>query len=177
MNAAYRFKMMTLMALITIAMSWGGGAVNFAQPAGKAAFTQTSDGRSYRATQWFAIRATQTARLKVTHLQDVNRDDPFFRIELTFVDRKGKVISQKVHTLDRESAGLLDLKGSELLPRAGNNAQLRAIVRFVGTPDTRIADRYLATLEVFDNQSGEISFSLPLTQKVQKVQAVRPKSL
>lgn len=172
MKAANRLKILALMALITVGVSWSRASASFAQSADKAAITQVKDGRSSRATQWFAIQSTQTARLRVTSLQEVNRDDPFFRLELSFVDRKGKVISQKIHTLNRESAGLLDLKGSDLLPQAGNNVQLRAIVRFVGTPDTRIADRYTATLEVFDNQSGEIRFSLPLSQKVQKVRTL-----
>jgi hypothetical protein len=173
MKAAYRLKMMALMALITLGASWGGEAASFAKPASKTRLAQASDGRSYRATQWFAIRATQTARLKVRNLAEVTRDDPFFRLELSFVDKQGKVISQKVHILDRETTGVLDLNGSDLLPRAGNNLQLRAIVRFVGTPDTRIADRYNAILEVVENQSGEITRSLPLAQRAQKVQATR----
>jgi hypothetical protein len=170
MKAVNQLKMIALMALITIGANWSDESASFAKSQGIAAVVRAGEGKTDKATKWFAIRATQTARLKVTNLSDGNRDDPFFRLELCFVDRKGKVISQKVHILDREASGVLELKGSDLLSGGSSNTQLRAIVRFVGTPDTRIADRYVATLEVFDNQSGETRFSLPVAPKVQKAQ-------
>ena len=165
-------KMMALIALIAAATSLSAASVcgNPAKSTGLASRAQASDGGSYRATRMFNIGAAQTARLKVSGLPDTRRDDPFFRLELSFVDRKGKVVSRKVHNPDGENSAVLDLHSSELLPRGSSYKQLKALVRFVGTPDTRLADRCIVTLEVFDNKTGELKFVLPVAQKVQKVQ-------
>ena len=119
-------------------------------------------GDASRSTGMFGITQNQTARLSVV------RDDPFFRVELSFVDGEGNILSQKVYEIAAGKAAFLDLKGRDVVGRSsGNRVQMRAIVRFVGTPDTRQAENCIPTLEVFDSETRETRFLLPAVQKLQ----------
>ena len=122
-----------------------------------------------RSTGMFGITQNQTARLNVVRDDPFFQDDPFLRVELSFVDGEGNILSQQVYNIEAGKAAFLDLKGSDVIGRSGNRAQMRAVVKFVGTPDTRLVENCIPTLEVFDNESGETRFLLPAVQKVQKV--------
>jgi hypothetical protein len=150
-------KLTLLLALITVSIAWGtakAGAIRTLEPI--AQFGVVS------------ITRSQTARLNVF------RDDPFFhnepvlRIELLFVDEDGNTLSQKVLDLDTGKSAFLELRGSDIPLRDSNRAPIRATVRFVGTPDTRLY-MWSPTLEVFDNESGQTNFLAPIVQKVQIV--------
>jgi hypothetical protein len=165
-----RLKMMALIALITVGMNWGATNVN--------AQNQTSDTNESKAkdvqrddpffhTGMFGITQNQTARINVAN-PDNGYFVPCIKVELTFADSDGNILSQKVYDIEAGKAASLDLKGSEIVGRDSKRSQIHARVRFVGTPDTRT---YMWTpiLEVFDNESGETRFLLPALQKVQKV--------
>jgi len=155
-----RNSAMQLIALIAIVMTaavWGATSVG----------AQASDGRFYSPTGMFGITQNQTARINVT------RDDPFFqgdpgdddRVELTFVDGDGNILSQKVYELGAGKSAFLDLRGSDLPRTETRRTQIRAMVRYIGTPDTRTY-MWTPTVEVFDNESGETRFLVPAVQKV-----------
>ena len=111
------------------------------------------------------ITAGQTARLNVFHDDPFSRDDPFFRVELSIVDGEGNILAQKVIDLNSGKAAFLDLRASEVPPRDTDRTQIRGVVRYVGTPDTRTY-MWTPTLEVFDNATGETSLLVPAGQKV-----------
>jgi hypothetical protein len=160
-------KMMALIALITVAMNWGATNVNAQN---QASGTKTKDVQRddpFFHTGMFGITQNQTARINVA-----NPDDGYFvpciKVELTFADSDGNVLSQKVYDIEAGKAASLDLRGGEIVGRDSKRAQVRATVKFVDLPDLRT---YMWTpiLEVFDNESGETRFLLPALQKVQKV--------
>jgi len=122
-----------------------------------------------RSTGMFGITQNQTARLNVMRDDPFFHDNPFLRVELSFIDGEGNILSQKVYDIEPGKAAFLDLKGRDIMAQSGIRAQMRAVVKFVGTPDTRQLDNCIPTLEVFDTQSGETRFLLPVVQKVQKV--------
>ncbi len=120
-----------------------------------------------RTTGMFGITQNQTARLNVVRDDPFFIDDPFLRVELSIVDGDGNILAQKVLDLGAGKATYLDLRGRDIMSRSTNRVQLRAIVKFIGTPDTRLAENAIPTLEVIDNQTGETRFLLPAVQKVQ----------
>jgi hypothetical protein len=156
-----RNSAMQLIALIAIVMTagvWGATSAS----------AQASDSRFYSPTGMFGITQNQTARINVT------RDDPFFqgdpgddddKVELTFVDGDGNILSQKVYELAAGKSAFLDLRGSDLPRTETRRTQIRAMVRYIGTPDTRTY-MWTPTVEVFDNESGETRFLVPAVQKV-----------
>lgn len=148
-------KLITLIALVTIATSWSVASASASL-------------NSTRSTGMFGITQNQTARLSVANIDD-GSFVPCIRVELSFVDSDGNILSQKVHEVESGKSAFLDLRGNEIAQSRSNRSQIRAIARFVGTPDTRLY-MWLPTLEVFDNESGETRFLLPAVQKVQKVQ-------
>jgi hypothetical protein len=131
-----------------------------------AAAAQTPSGIS-RSTGMFGLTQNQTARLNVVRDDPFFRDEPFIKVELSFVDGDGNILAQKVYDLGAGKAAFLDLKGLDVLERQPSRTQIRAVVRFVGTPDTRLAENCIPTLEVFDNDTRETRFLLPAVQKVQ----------
>ncbi len=151
-------KLITLVALIAAGAVWGatsaGAAVN-----------------SAKTTGMFGITRAQTARINLVNLED-RAFVPCIRVEMVFIDDGGNILSQKVYEIDTGKSAFLDLRGNEIIGRGSNRANLRAEVRFVGTPDTRAVDNCIPTIEIFDNESGETRFLLPAVQKVQKVQAL-----
>ena len=102
----------------------------------------------------------QTARLNVVNLED-SEFVPCVRVELSFVDGNGQTLLRSTHEVERGKAAFLDLNGNQLMGRFGARLQVRAVARFVGTPDTRDADDCLLTLEVIDNATGRTSFINP----------------
>jgi hypothetical protein len=148
-------KLIALAAIVTIGAAWGG--------------TSASPIKEVDPVAQFGmvgITAGQTARLNVFGKDDPGDDDD--KVELSFVDADGNILSQKVYDLKAGRSSFLDLRGSEVPPRDSNRTQIRGVVRFVGTPDTRTY-MWTPTLEVFDNASGETRFLVPAVQKVQKV--------
>lgn len=122
-------------------------------------------------TGMFGITQNQTARLSLANADD-GSFVPCIRVELSFVDSEGKILSQKVYDVEAGKSAFLDLRGDEIVRRSSSRSQIRAVFRFVGTPDTRLY-MWLPTVEVFDNESGETRFVLSAEQKVQKVQMLR----
>ena len=115
----------------------------------------------------FGITQGQTARLSVANL-DSGEFVPCVRLELSFIDGDGKTLLQKVYDVEHGKSAFLDLSGNQFVGRGGRS-QIRALVRFVGTPDTRDDPFFLPSLEVIDNATGRTSFLIPAVQKVQKV--------
>jgi hypothetical protein len=150
-------KLIAVLTLVTIGTAWAKNPVNGAiKP------------QIVASTGQFGITQNQTARLNVFNGGKDDPGDDDDKVELSFVDGDGNILSQKVYELEEGKSAFLDLKGGEL-PRTGTNrTQMRAMVRYVGTPDTRTY-MWTPTLEVFDNESGETRFLLPAVQKVQKV--------
>jgi hypothetical protein len=172
MKAEHRLIMIALLSCISLATNWVGEVAARSDSSAIAAMAQGNQSKSQRTTTLFAIHRSQTVRLKVSGLRDGNRDDPFFRLELSFVDGRGRVVSQKVHSLERADEAFVELPAADLLPRGRNSALLRAVVRFVGTPDTRVAGPSRITLEILDGPSGDSQRLLPFAPLVQKVQKV-----
>jgi hypothetical protein len=155
-----RNSAMKLIALVAIVMTgalWGATGASALREVGLAAHVGM-----------VGITAGQTARLNVFRDDPFFSDNPFFRVELSFVDGDGNILAQKVIDLDSGKSAFLDLKGSEVPPRDTNRTQIRGVVRFVGTPDTRTY-MWTPTLEVIDSASGETRFLVPAVQKVQTV--------
>jgi hypothetical protein len=148
-------KLIALIALVTTGTAWGTTSASAAD-------------NNTRSTGLFGITQHQTARLNVVNLEDVSQDDPFFRVEMTFLDGEGNILSQKVYEIKSGKSAFLDLKGIDVVGRDTNRTHIRAVVRFVDTPDTLLY-MWMPTLEVFDNDTGETRFLLPAVQKVQKV--------
>jgi hypothetical protein len=149
-------KLIAVVAMVTAGAVWGATSAS-------AALNFT------RSTGMFGISQTQTARINLVNLED-GAFVPCVRVEMVFVDGDGSILAQKVYEVDAGKSAFFDLRGSEIIGRGSNRAQIRAEVRFVGTPDTRLSDNCIPTVEIFDNESGETRFLLPAVQKVQKVQ-------
>lgn len=118
----------------------------------------------------FGITQGQTARLNVVNLE-TGEFVPCIRVELSFIDGDGNTLLQKVYDVDRGKSAFLDLNGNQFVGRGGRT-QIRAQVRFVGTPDTRDDPFFrncLPTLEVIDNVTGRTNFIVPDSVGIQKV--------
>lgn len=103
----------------------------------------------------FGLTAGQTARLNLVNLEP-GEFVPCVRVELSFIDAEGHTLLQKVYDIERGKSAWLDLNGNQLMGRSGR-VQVRAQVRFVGTPDTRDDPFFrhcLPTLELVDNATG-----------------------
>src|SRR5215213_9490834 len=120
--------------------------------------TKTSLSRS---TGMIGITTNQTARINVVF------DDPFLRVELSFVDSDGNILAQKVYDLGAGKAVFLDFNGRDVPRSDSNRLQLRAVAKFLGPINLLPAENCIPTLEVIDNDTGETRFLLPAVQKVQ----------
>jgi hypothetical protein len=117
---------------------------------------------SPRAFGMFGITQGQTARLSMVSLE-TGELLPAIQVELSFIDSDGNTLLQKVHTLHQGKAVALDLNGNLFAGRG--RTQIRALVRFIGTPDTRDDPFFrncLPTMEVVDNTTGRTSFIVPV---------------
>jgi hypothetical protein len=115
-----------------------------------------------RAFGMFGITPGQTARLNMVNIE-TEVLLPAVQVELSFIDSDGNTLLQKVHTLHQGKAVALDLNGNLFAGRG--RTQIRALARFVGTPDTRDDPFFrncLPTLEVVDNTTGRTSFIVPV---------------
>ena len=140
-------KLIALAAIVIAGTFWSAGV--------------SASSELLRSTGMFGITMGQTARLNIYFV-----DDAATRVELSFVDGDGSILSQKVIDSLSLKSGFLYLRGVDLPPTHSNRIQVRAVVRFIGTPDVRIAEDCISTLEVFDNESGETRFLVPAVQKV-----------
>jgi len=141
-------KLIALAAIVTAGTFWGVTKVSAA-----------SD--PLRSTGMFGITSGQTARLNIFFVEDAAT-----RVELSFVDGDGNILSQKVIDSFSLKSGFLDLRGVDLPRTHSSRTQVRAVVRFIDSPDIRVADDCISSLEVFDNESGETRFLVPAVQKV-----------
>jgi len=126
--------------------------------------TKTSLSRS---TGMIGITTNQTARINVVRDDPFFFDDPFLRVELSFVDSDGNILAQKVYDLAAGKAVFLDFNGRDVPRSDSNRLQLRAVAKFLGPVNLLPAENCIPTLEVIDNDTGETRFLLPAVQKVQ----------
>ncbi len=114
---------------------------------------------SFKSSGMAGLTIGQTARLNVVNLE-TGELLPAVQVELSFLDAEGNTLAQKVHGLQRGQAAFFDLNGAQA-GRTGRT-QIRAQVRFIGTPDTRVVQKVLPTLEVVDNATGRTAFIVPI---------------
>jgi len=99
----------------------------------------------------------QTARLNVVDTMDVP-PGPCREVELMFLDSVGNIRRRSVQCLMSGHAAFLDLNG-DFLEMTGNRAQIRAKVHLIN-PTEGTMTNFVATIEVFDNETGRTSFVL-----------------
>src|SRR5215204_6393881 len=151
MNRALNLLALALLVLATVFQS-------------ASAQTRTTLSRS---TGMIGITSNQTARINVVRDDPFFFDDPFLRVELSFVDSDGNILAQKVYEVGAGKATFLDLNGRDVVGSGLNRLQLRAVVKFLGPVDLLPAENCIPTLEVIDNETGETRFLLPAVQKMQ----------
>jgi hypothetical protein len=127
----------------------------------------------------FGIIREQTARVNVVLLTPVptgDRSQPIpvgdrqVQVELSFFDSQGNLLLRSTETLMEGHAAFLDLNGATLFPPRGvgdavglsNRAEIRGgvhVLQPVPEPDRNTVN-LVATVEVFDNDTGKTSFGL-----------------
>ena len=107
---------------------------------------------------YWGFTHSQTARLTVVDMSDVP-PGPCRTVEMTFYDRVGNIRQRSIQCLIPGRAASLDLNGSAL-EFTGLRAEMRARVEIITPPpdpdDNSI--NLVATVQVFDNDTGKTSF-------------------
>ncbi|MEP7338230.1 MAG: hypothetical protein ABI977_10840 [Acidobacteriota bacterium] len=149
-----------ILTLAALALFAAIGIFSTTTRAGAIASTTESFSRNFGMV---GITQGQTARLNLVNLEP-GEFVPCVKVELSFIDGAGNTLMQKVYDIDRGKSAFLDLNGNQFVARGGRT-QIRAQVRFVGTPDT-VDNPDLRncppTLEMIDNATGRTSFIVPL---------------
>ena len=116
------------------------------------------------------ITRGQTARLNVadtTNVMDTSDvpPGPCREVELMFFDSQGSIRQRSVQCLKPGHAAFLDLNGS-FLEVPGLRAEIRASVNVIAPPPDPDRNRInlVATVEVFDNETGRTNFVLVATK-------------
>jgi hypothetical protein len=104
-----------------------------------------------------AVTHGQTARLNVVDTMDVP-PGPCREVELMFLDSEGNIRQRSVQCLMSGHAAFLDLNGN-FLELTDNRAEIRGKVHLINPPE-RTMTNLVATIEVFDNETGRTSFIL-----------------
>ena len=104
-----------------------------------------------------AVTHGQTARLNVVDTMDVP-PGPCREVELMFLDSEGNIRQRSVQCLMSGHAAFLDLNGN-FLEQTDNRAEIRGKVHLINPPE-RTMTNLVATIEVFDNETGRTSFVL-----------------
>jgi hypothetical protein len=104
-----------------------------------------------------AVTHGQTARLNVVDTMDVP-PGPCREVELMFLDSEGNIRQRSVQCLMSGHAAFLDLNGN-FLELTDNRAEIRGKVHLINPPE-RTMTSLVATIEVFDNETGRTSFIL-----------------
>ena len=104
-----------------------------------------------------AVTHGQTARLNVVDTMDVP-PGPCREVELMFLDSMGNIRQRSVQCLMSGHAAFLDLNG-DFLELIDNRAEIRGKVHLID-PSERTMTNFVATIEVFDNETGRTSFVL-----------------
>jgi len=104
-----------------------------------------------------AVTHGQTARLNVVDTMDVP-PGPCREVELMFLDSEGNIRQRSVQCLMSGHAAFLDLNGN-FLEQTDNRAEIRGKVHLINPPE-RTMTSFVATIEVFDNETGRTSFIL-----------------
>ena len=104
-----------------------------------------------------AVTHGQTARLNVVDTMDVP-PGPCREVELMFLDSEGNIRQRSVQCLMSGHAAFLDLNGN-FLELTDNRAEIRGKVHLINPPE-RTMTSFVATIEVFDNETGRTSFIL-----------------
>ena len=99
----------------------------------------------------------QTARLNVVDATDIP-PDPCREVELMFLDSEGAIRQRSVQCLMSGHAAFLDLNGN-FLEQIGNRTEIRGKVHLINSPE-RTVTNLVATIEVFDNETGKTIFIL-----------------
>src|SRR4051812_6797109 len=119
------------------------------------------------------ITRGQTAWLNVVNVSDVqpgacpSSDDVppgpcRAQVDLIFFDRLGRTLAHSTETLAPGRAAFLDLNG-DTLERLGNRAEIRAVVTPPPEPDRSSRTVLVATVEVFNNETGRTTVVVPVT--------------
>jgi hypothetical protein len=115
----------------------------------------------------------QTARLNVVNLRIAPVVEPVAdqlinlvpcTVRFRFLDQRGNTITRSIENILPGNGAFLDLAFHEAVPRGfdGKRVQIRAIVRTLNAPDDeRRGCTTLATLEIFDNETGRTSVIYP----------------
>jgi hypothetical protein len=104
-----------------------------------------------------AVTHGQTARLNVVDTMDASTG-PCREVELMFLDSEGNIRQRSVQCLMSGHAAFLDLNGN-FLEQTDNRAEIRGKVHLINPPE-RTMTNFVATIEVFDNETGRTSFVL-----------------
>ncbi len=104
-----------------------------------------------------AVTHGQTARLNVVDTMDVP-PGPCREVELMFLDSEGNIRQRSVQCVMSGHAAFLDLNGN-FLELTDNRAEIRGKVHLINPPE-RTMTNLVATIEVFDNETGRTSFIL-----------------
>jgi len=99
----------------------------------------------------------QTARLNVVDTMDMPTGQ-CREVELMFLDSMGNIRQRSVQCLMSGHAAFLDLNGN-FLEQIDNRAENRGKVHLIDPPE-RTMTNFVATIEVFDNETGKTSFVL-----------------
>jgi hypothetical protein len=132
-----------------------------------------ASGRNLTLFGMIGLARGQTARLNVVNLRstptvELTPDQVVTlvpcSIRLRFVDQRGNTIARSVENIVPGTGAFLDLPFAEATPRGfeGKRIEIRAIVRALGRPeDERRRCATLATLEIFDSETGRTSVIYP----------------
>jgi len=104
-----------------------------------------------------AVTHGQTARLNVVDATDVP-PGPCREVELMFLDSEGNIRQRSVQCLMSGRAAFLDLNGN-FLEQIDNRTEIRGKVHLINPPE-RTVTNLVATIEVFDNETGKTMFIL-----------------
>jgi hypothetical protein len=105
----------------------------------------------------------QTARLNAVNLG--GPDTRPCEVEMTFFDDQGDPLAERGIIIIGGKSASLDLSADQLGgpdTRPGERFQLRAVVKALGGPDTKLQCKevIVTTLEVFDNETGRTTVLL-----------------
>ena len=169
-NAMYKLLVVTLLGANMLAVAMAGQAASHKSMKLTPQIVPESLPCPTCALGMIGVTRGQTARLNVADTANAvdTSDippDPCRDVELMFFDSQGNIRQRSVQCLMPGHAAFLDLNGS-FLEVPGLRAEIRASVHVIAPPPDpdRNSGNLVATLEVFDNETGRTSFVLTPVQ-------------